>query len=141
MIGSGDLTALTSCVLGVREMTPDECIKGMAARIAREYNPVKIILFGSHARGAAGPESDIDLPVVLPEVANKRQAAVAIRRIVGDLPTPKDIVVTTPRGNRPSWRPRRHCPAARSPRGEGALCAGMSTRQGCDAGCAMPRKV
>jgi uncharacterized protein len=64
--------------------------------LIRDYDPVKIILFGSHARGEAGPESDIDLLVVLPEVANKRQAAVAIRRVLRDLPVPKDIVVTTP---------------------------------------------
>jgi predicted nucleotidyltransferase len=68
----------------------------MAERIVRDYDPAKIILFGSHARGEAGLESDIDLLVVLPEVANKRQAAVAIRRILRDLPVPKDIVVTTP---------------------------------------------
>jgi uncharacterized protein len=36
------------------------------------------------------------LLVVLPEVANKRQAAVAIRRALADLPVTKDIVVTTP---------------------------------------------
>ena len=77
-------------------MTPDDCIKVMAERIVRDYDPVKIILFGSHARGEAGPQSDIDLLVVLPEVANKRQAAVAIRRLLTDLPMPKDIVVTTP---------------------------------------------
>jgi uncharacterized protein len=68
----------------------------MAERIVRDYDPVKIILFGSHARGEAGPESDIDLLVVLPEVASKRQTAVAIRRKLTDLPVPKDIVVTTP---------------------------------------------
>jgi predicted nucleotidyltransferase len=68
----------------------------MAERIVRDYDPAKIILFGSHARGEAGLESDIDLLVVLPEVANKRQAAVAIRRVLRDLPVPKDIVVTTP---------------------------------------------
>jgi predicted nucleotidyltransferase len=68
----------------------------MAERIVRDCDPAKIILFGSHARGEAGLESDIDLLVVLPEVANKRQAAVAIRRILRDLPVPKDIVVTTP---------------------------------------------
>jgi predicted nucleotidyltransferase len=77
-------------------MTPDDCIKVMAERIVRDYDPVKIILFGSHARGEAGPESDIDLLVVLPAVANKREAAVAIRRLLTDLPAPKDIVVTTP---------------------------------------------
>jgi predicted nucleotidyltransferase len=77
-------------------MPPVDYIQVMTERIVRDYDPVKIILFGSHARGEAGPESDIDLLVVLPEVANKRQAAVAIRRAFTDLPVPKDIVVTTP---------------------------------------------
>lgn len=77
-------------------MTPAECIKVMAERIVRDYDPVKIILFGSYARGEAGPESDIDLLVVLPAVANKRQAAVAIRRTLADLPMSKDIIVATP---------------------------------------------
>jgi predicted nucleotidyltransferase len=77
-------------------MTPADYIQIMAERIIQDYDPVKIILFGSHARGEAGPESDIDLLVVLPEIANKRQAAVAIRRVLTDLPVPKDIVVTTP---------------------------------------------
>jgi predicted nucleotidyltransferase len=76
-------------------MTPADYIQIMAERIIQDYDPVKIILFGSHARGEAGPESDIDLLVVLPEIANKRQAAVAIRRVLTDLPVPKDIVVTT----------------------------------------------
>jgi uncharacterized protein len=77
-------------------MTPADYIQVMAERIVQDFDPVKIILFGSHARGEAGPESDIDLLVVLPEVANKRQAAVAIRRALAGLPVTKDIVVTTP---------------------------------------------
>jgi predicted nucleotidyltransferase len=96
MIGSGAFTDLMSCVLGGQEMTPAECIKVMTERIVRDYQPVKIILFGSHARGEASPESDIDLLIVLPAVANKRQAAVAIRRMLADLPLPKDIIVATP---------------------------------------------
>ena len=77
-------------------MAPADYIQVMAERIVQDFDPVKIILFGSHARGEAGPESDIGLLVVLPEVANKRQAAVAIRRALADLPVTKDIVVTTP---------------------------------------------
>jgi predicted nucleotidyltransferase len=77
-------------------MTPGECIKVITDRIIRECHPLKIILFGSHGRGEAGLESDIDLLVVLPEVPNTRQAAVAIRHLLVDLPVPKDIIVTTP---------------------------------------------
>jgi uncharacterized protein len=77
-------------------MTPGECITVMTDRIVRDCHPLKIILFGSHARGEAGPGSDIDLLIVLPEVTNRRQAALVIRRVLTDLPVPKDIVVTTP---------------------------------------------
>lgn len=41
-------------------------IENLAKRIAREFDPDKIILFGSYARGTAGPDSDVDLLVVLP---------------------------------------------------------------------------
>lgn len=71
-------------------------IPAMTERIARMFNPLRIILFGSHARGEAGPDSDIDLLVVLPEVANKRKAAVDIRRALADFPACKDVIVTTP---------------------------------------------
>ena len=41
-------------------------IQLVADRIAREFDPDKIILFGSYAHGTAGPDSDVDLLVVLP---------------------------------------------------------------------------
>jgi predicted nucleotidyltransferase len=68
----------------------------MTDRIVREFDPVRVILFGSHARGEAGRHSDVDLLVVLPQVDDPRRAAVAIRRLLADLPVAKDIVVTTP---------------------------------------------
>lgn len=68
----------------------------MVDRIVHKFHPLRIILFGSHARGEAGPESDVDLLVVLPKVVNKRQAAIEIRRALADFPVCKDIVVTTP---------------------------------------------
>lgn len=77
-------------------MTTPDVIQTMTDRIIRDFQPLRIILFGSHARGDARPESDVDLLVVLPQVVNKRMAAVAIRRILADLPVCKDIVVTTP---------------------------------------------
>ena len=77
-------------------MTTAAVIQIMTDRIVRDFHPLRIILFGSHARGDAGLESDIDLLVVLPQVANKRLAAIAIRRALADLPVCKDIVVTTP---------------------------------------------
>jgi predicted nucleotidyltransferase len=71
-------------------------IQTMTDRIVRDFQPLRLIIFGSHARGDARPDSDVDLLVVLPHVANKRLAAVAIRRALADLPVCKDIIVTTP---------------------------------------------
>lgn len=71
-------------------------IQAKADRIVREFHPVRLILFGSHARGDAGLQSDIDLLVVLPQVSDKRRAAVEIRRALANFPVCKDIIVTTP---------------------------------------------
>jgi hypothetical protein len=38
----------------------DEPIRKMVRRIVRRFAPDKIILFGSHARGDAGPDSDVE---------------------------------------------------------------------------------
>ena len=71
-------------------------ISEMAKRIVDQFDPVKIILFGSWARGDARPTSDVDLLVVLSPIADKRQQTVSIRRALADLPIGKDIIVTTP---------------------------------------------
>lgn len=77
-------------------MTTNELIADMTNRIARDFRPLRIILFGSHARGNATADSDIDLLVVLAEAPDKRQIAIEIRRALRDLPISKDIIVTTP---------------------------------------------
>ncbi len=77
-------------------MSTNELIATMTDRIVRDFDPLRIILFGSHARGDAQPDSDIDLLVILAEAPNKRQAAIEIRRALRDLPVSKDIIVTTP---------------------------------------------
>jgi len=41
-------------------------IQELANRIAREFEPDRIILFGSYARGTAAADSDVDLLVILP---------------------------------------------------------------------------
>ncbi len=78
-----------------RSQIAAELLPIMLDRIVRGFQPLRIILFGSQARDQADPASDIDLLVVLPEVANKRQVAVEIRRLLADLPVGKDILVTT----------------------------------------------
>ncbi len=76
--------------------TATDLISAMKDRIVRDFHPLRIILFGSQARGTAGSGSDVDLLVVLPEVADKRKAAIEIRRALAGFPVCKDIIVTTP---------------------------------------------
>ena len=74
----------------------NECIAMMTERIVRDFDPLQIILFGSHARGDADDQSDIDLLVVFAELTDKRKTALDIMRALGDLPVAKDILVSTP---------------------------------------------
>lgn len=73
-----------------------EVIDRMVRRIVKRFDPDRIILFGSHARGTAGPDSDIDLLVVMPVSGSTRKKAVEIGVALHDINVPKDIVVTTP---------------------------------------------
>lgn len=74
----------------------EEWIPEIVERLAREFDPVKIILFGSHARGMGRDGSDVDLLVVLPRVESKRDVEVAMLDALGDVPIAKDVIVTTP---------------------------------------------
>jgi predicted nucleotidyltransferase len=64
--------------------------------LIEHFSPLKIILFGSHARGDATGNSDVDLLVVMPNGTNRRRLAIEMHRHLRDLPLPKDILVTTP---------------------------------------------
>ena len=90
-------------------------IRRMAARIVRRFRPDKIILFGSQARGDAGPDSDVDLLIVMPVSGSKRRKAVEIGVALHDFRIPKDLIVVTPEEfewrkdtlgtiERPAWR-------------------------------------
>ena len=68
----------------------------MVRRIVAEFDPDKIILFGSYARGEARPGSDVDPLVVMPVKGSKRAKQLEIRAAVHDVGVPKDIVVSRP---------------------------------------------
>ena len=71
-------------------------IRPMVRRIVERFHPDQVILFGSHARGKADSDSDVDLLVVMPVGASKRDKAVEIRGALRDFRVPKDIVVSEP---------------------------------------------
>ena len=47
----------------------DAAIAEITDRIVRQFEPERIILFGSQARGDADDRSDVDLLVVMPEMS------------------------------------------------------------------------
>jgi predicted nucleotidyltransferase len=68
----------------------------MVRRIVAQFQPDKVILVGSYARGTAGPDSDIDLLVVMPVVGSKLEKQVELRLAIHDIRGPKDVLVATP---------------------------------------------
>lgn len=66
-------------------------------RVVGAVNPERLILFGSAARDAMGPHSDVDLLVIKSGDYNKRSLTIAIRRALRGLPESFDIIVATPK--------------------------------------------
>lgn len=77
-------------------MQPDpQIIDELIRRIVEVAHPLRIILFGSAARGAMRPGSDIDVLVVVPEGTHRRHTAQRIHRHMIGFPLAVDIVVAT----------------------------------------------
>jgi predicted nucleotidyltransferase len=73
-------------------------IETYAADVAREFRPLKIVLFGSYAYGTPNDDSDVDLMVILPKDNSGRrnsERALAIRKKIPK-PFPLDLVVRDP---------------------------------------------
>lgn len=79
-----------------KNMFPEESIlREVVRRIVDKTRPRRIILFGSAARGAMGPDSDLDLLVVMPDGTHRRHVAKEIYRSLRGIGLPKDVIVVT----------------------------------------------
>jgi predicted nucleotidyltransferase len=75
-------------------MNIDETLlEEVVRRVLTVARPDRIILFGSAATGQMTADSDLDLLVVEPEPANTRDRSVRIRRALGDVRYPVDVIV------------------------------------------------
>ena len=68
-----------------------EWIPEIVDRLVREFDPVRIMLFGSHARGDASDGSDLDFLVVLPRIDDTRAAGHAMRAVLRGVPVSADV--------------------------------------------------
>ena len=77
-------------------MEPDpEIVADLVRRIVETAQPLRVILFGSAARDEMGPDSDLDVLVVVPDGVHRRKMAQDIYRQLWGVGFAKDIVVVT----------------------------------------------
>ncbi len=73
-----------------------QAIQDYVDAVVREFHPMRIILFGSHAYGRPTPDSDVDLMVVMPFRGSSLMQAFRIRNRLGYSGFPMDLVVRRP---------------------------------------------
>ena len=71
-------------------------LKELISRIVEAVHPLRIILFGSAARGDVGPDSDVDLLVVMPDGTHRRETMQYLHTQLFGIPVAADILVATP---------------------------------------------
>ena len=78
-----------------REITEAELAE-LVRRVVEAVHPLRIILFGSAARGEMTEDSDVDVVVEMPEGTRRRASAFFIQTQFRGLGLPVDVVVVTP---------------------------------------------
>lgn len=77
-------------------MIDDKLIEHVTNTIVERFHPRRIVLFGSHARGDAGPDSDLDLMVEMESDKSMLDRIVEISSVFGLRDWSMDIIVYTP---------------------------------------------
>ena len=74
----------------------EKALDEIVRRLVAAYRPEKVYLFGSHARGDAGPDSDFDLLVIVPDDAEpSRQRSRLAYEVLRGTGVAADVVVWT----------------------------------------------
>ncbi len=75
------------------QLTKQEVIEEMTRRLVEFYRPVRIYLFGSEARGEAGPDSDLDFLVVVPDdTPEQAMRSSEVYSLLSGFGMPKDVI-------------------------------------------------
>lgn len=75
----------------------EDGLKKVTDRIVKEFQPEKVILFGSQATGEASEGSDVDLLVIKDTSQSTREVAKKIDGVIFPRPFPIDLIVYTPK--------------------------------------------
>ncbi len=78
----------------MRALDP-EMIEEIVKRVTSAVQPLRVILFGSAARGEMGAESDVDLLIVVPDGTRRRDASRRAFRALTGIGIAKDVIVVT----------------------------------------------
>ncbi len=73
----------------------DTKVKEIIDRIIAKYQPQKIILFGSYARGEANFDSDLDLLIVKQTNSLRHKRGIELRQLIRPAILPLDLVILT----------------------------------------------
>lgn len=85
--------AIMKTAIGVSYPEFDEIVR----RIVEVAQPEQVLVFGSAARGSAGPHSDLDFLIIKAGRFNARNVAGLIYRRMRGITRPIDLVIVTPK--------------------------------------------
>lgn len=77
-------------------MISTEQINEIYSKIVQNYNPDKIILFGSYATGSYNEDSDLDLIIVKDSDLPRHKRGMEVRRLFYGYLVPMDLKIYTP---------------------------------------------
>ncbi|MGD0091487.1 MAG: nucleotidyltransferase domain-containing protein [Planctomycetota bacterium] len=93
-INAGQSEAEVQAAASTAGVAP-EALADLIRRVSAALQPIRIILFGSAARGERKPDSDLDILVVAPPGTHCGKASAAIYRQLIGFGCPVDVVVAT----------------------------------------------
>lgn len=77
----------------IKHMLTEAQINKAVEKIVSVSHPLKVILFGSYARGRAGNNSDLDLMVITPNISKRGHEMVQLREAIGFIGVGVDVLV------------------------------------------------